>query len=231
MRPIQRVWITRAQPGAARTAERLAALGFEAVVAPLLAIHPIPDALTAELDLTAVAALAFTSPNGVAAFAALTPDLRDRPVFAVGDATAEAARAAGFLDVRSAAGDIGALARLIQTHWTGGPILNPGPREPAGDLSALLPDQRITALPVYEAIETGAPAPAAFDAVLIHSPRAARALTATLPPAAAQGRTAVAISPAAAAPLAALPFAEIRFAAAPDEPSMLGALGKPAPHV
>ena len=36
-----RVWITRAQPGAARTAARLTALGFEPVVAPLLAIRRV----------------------------------------------------------------------------------------------------------------------------------------------------------------------------------------------
>lgn len=229
MRPIRRVWITRAQPGAARTAERLTDLGFEPVVTPLLAIHPIPDALAAAPDLATVAALAFTSPNGVAAFAALTPLLRDRPVFAVGDATAEAARAAGFADARSAAGDIHALARLIGEGWRPGDglILNPGPRRPAGDLSPLLPGLTIAALPVYEAIETEAAPPAAFDAVLIHSPRAAQALAETLAPAAGD-RLAVCISPAAAAPLGALSFAEIRIAETPDEPAMLAALGKPA---
>ena len=60
------------------------------------------------------AALAFTSVNGVAAFAALTPR-RDRPVFAVGDATAQAAHDAGFADVLSASGDLRDLARHLQT--------------------------------------------------------------------------------------------------------------------
>ncbi|PRB40785.1 uroporphyrinogen-III synthase, partial [Brevundimonas sp. MYb33] len=66
MRPIRRVWITRAQPGTARTAARLTALGYEPVVAPLLTIRAMPEALNAAPDLTTVAALAFTSPNGVA---------------------------------------------------------------------------------------------------------------------------------------------------------------------
>lgn len=234
MGPIRRVWITRAQSGAARTAARLTALGFEPVVAPLLTIRPLPDALprflAAAPDLTTVAALAFTSPNGVEAFAALVPAplLRDRPVFAVGDATAEAARAAGFADARSAAGDIHALARLIAASPIDGLILAPGAREPAGDLAALLPDRAIQRLPVYAAEETDAAVPAAFDAVLVHSPRAARALAAVLPPAAARNRLAVCISAAAAAPLAALSFAEIRTAEAPDETSMLTALGKSA---
>jgi uroporphyrinogen-III synthase len=228
MRAIRRVWITRAQPGAARTAARLTALGFEPVVAPLLAIRPLPDALDAAPDFASVAALAFTSPNGVSAFAALTPDLRDLPVFAVGDASAEAAREAGFTDARSAAGDIHALARLIAASPIQGLILAPGAREPAGDLPALLPEHKIQRLPVYAAEETGAPVPAEFDALLLHSPRAARALAAILPPGAAKNRLAVCISAAAAAPMAGFSFAEIRTADAPDENSMLTALGKSA---
>ncbi|MNX73715.1 uroporphyrinogen-III synthase [compost metagenome] len=226
MRPIRRVWITRAQPGAARTAARLTALGYEPVVAPLLSIRPLPDALDAAPDFATVAALAFTSPNGVAAFAALTSDLRDRPVFAVGDATAEAARDAGFADARSAAGDIHALARLIGARPIKGLILAPGAREPAGDLPALLPDHDVRRLPVYAAEETDVVVPTDFDAVLVHSPRAARALAAILTPEAAANRLAVCISAAAAAPLTALGLAEIRTADAPDEASMLTALGK-----
>lgn len=226
MRPIRRVWITRAQPGAARTAARLTALGFEPVVAPLLAIRSLADALKTAPDFATVAALAFTSPNGVAAFAALTPALRDRPVFAVGDATAEAARDAGFTDARSAAGDIHALAALISATPLSGLILAPGAREPAGDLPALLPDRDIQRLPVYAAEETDAAVPADFDAVLLHSPRAARALAALLPPEAAKNRLAVCISAAARASLAAFSFAEIRTADAPDENSVLTALGK-----
>lgn len=226
MRPIRRVWITRAQPGAARTAARLTALGFEPVVAPLLTIRPLPDALSAAPDFATVAALAFTSPNGVEAFVALTPGLRDRPVFAVGDATAEAARDAGFADARSAAGDIHALARLIGASPIKGLILAPGAREPAGDLPALLPDHDIRRLPVYAAEETDAVVPPDFDVVLLHSPRAARALAAILTPDAAANRLAVCISAAAAAPLTALGLTEIRTADAPDEASLLTALGK-----
>ena len=226
MRPIRRVWITRAQPGAARTAARLTALGFTPLVAPLLTIRPLPDALKTAPDLTTVAALAFTSPNGVEAFAALTPRLRALPVFAVGDATAEAARDAGFTDARSASGDIHALARLIKASPIDGLILAPGAREPAGDLPALLPDHQIQRLPIYAAEETHAVPPADFDAVLVHSPRAARALAAVLTGDTAAQRLAVCISAAAAAPLSAFSFAEIRTAEAPDETSILTALGK-----
>lgn len=176
-----------------------------------------------------MAALAFTSANGVAAFAALTPD-RTRPVFAVGDATAGAARAAGFARVRSANGDLDRLAALLIAQGpSAGPLLVPGAREPAGDLPALLRGRvEARALPVYEAVETGAAAPAAFDAVLIHSARAARALVALGPFA---GPTAFALSAAAAAPLGDRSGLEIRLAPTPDETALLAALGKPAPRV
>ena len=231
MTPIRRVWITRAEPGAARTADRLAALGFTPIIAPLLTLAPLPAALDAAPEPAAVAVLALTSPNGVEAFAPLIPRFRDHPVFAVGDATAEAARSAGFTDVRSASGDIHALARLIAAEAPPGPLLAPGAREPAGDLPALLPDRPVQRLPVYAAFETHAPAPETFDAVMLHSPRAARALAADLPRSAASGRVAICISEAAAAPLRPFDFTEIRIAAAPDEPAMLSALGKPAAPV
>ncbi|MNI03698.1 uroporphyrinogen-III synthase [compost metagenome] len=227
MTPIRRVWVTRAEPGAARTADRLRALGFTPIVAPLLTLAPLPGALDAAPSPDAVAVLALTSPNGVEAFAPLIPRFRDHPVFAVGDATAEAARAAGFADVRSASGDIHALARLIAAEAPPGPLLAPGAREPAGDLPALLPDRPVQRLPVYAAFETHGPAPEPFDAVMLHSPRAARALAADLARPASTGRVAICISDAAAAPLRPFDFAEIRIAAAPDEAAMLSALGKP----
>ncbi len=221
---IRRVWVTRAEPGAARTAERLAARGFEPVVVPLLAIRPLS---CTPPDLTGVAALAFTSRNGVDAFAALTPDRR-LPVFAVGDATAERARQAGFAEVRSASGALDDLARLL-AEAAPRPVLAPGAREPAGDLPALLDGRvEVRRLPVYEAVGTGAAAPADWDAVLVHSPRAGQAL-ARLGPVA--GRTAVVISEAAAAALGPQPGAEVRIAARPDEAAMLEALGKAPPRV
>lgn len=190
----------------------------------MLAIRRLPQAAP---DLTGIAALAFTSRNGVDAFAALSDD-RSRPAFAVGDATAEAARAAGFAPVHSAAGALGDLARLLATEAPG-PVLAPGALEPSGDLAALLAGQvEVRALPVYQAVGTETDAPAAFDAVLIHSPRAARALAALGPFA---GQVAAVISEAAAAPLAGAPGLEIRVAARPDEAALFEALGKPAPRV
>ena len=100
------VWITRARPAAEATAARVTALGFESLVDPLLAV----EALDADIDLAQAKALAFTSGNGVEAFARLS-DERALPVFAVGRATAQAAKAAGFISVASADGDVEALCR------------------------------------------------------------------------------------------------------------------------
>jgi uroporphyrinogen-III synthase len=116
-----RVWITRAEPGASRTAARLQDMGLKPIIAPLLVVEPLTPVLP---DLAIFTALAFTSPNGVAAYASLTPR-RDHAVFAVGDATAQAASAAGFPDVRSAQGDLTALARLIAASLSDAALLIP----------------------------------------------------------------------------------------------------------
>ncbi len=219
--------MTRTEPGASRTATRLAARGFEPLIAPVLAVRPI---IQPAPDLTDIAALAFTSPNGVAVFADLTP-ARDLPVFVVGDATAERARQAGFADVTSASGALSDLAWLI-AGAAPGRLLIPGAREPAGDINALLNGAVETViLPVYEATETKAKPPIDFEAVLAHSPRAATAVARALGRTGGAGRLAVAISAAAAAPLAAAGFAEIRTAGEPTDAAVLLALGNPAGRV
>lgn len=216
---LRRVWVTRAEPGASRTAARLTALGFEPVVQPLLVVRPISQPAP---DLTGVAALAFTSANGLDAFAALTPQ-RDLPVFTVGDATAEAAMQAGFVAVRSARGAAPDLARLLDAEAPG-LVLAITAREPSADLQKLVKAAQIRALAVYETVETDALPPDSIDAVLIHSPRAARALAGLWP---RWGGCPViaAISVAAAAPVASL--ADVAVAERPDEAALFLALGKP----
>lgn len=209
-----RVWVTRAEPGASRTAERLRALGHEPVVEPVLEVRP----LEADLDLHGIAAFAFSSINGVEAFAARSSE-RDLPVFAVGDATAEAARAAGFGRVASAAGDVVALGELIGRELPhGSVVLHPGAREPAGDLAAAVgPGVTVRAVAVYETIARKA-APSTVDAVLVHSPKAGRELIALDVP----GEPAwLCISEAAAAPLREAGRAPIRVAPEPNEAALL----------
>jgi len=216
-----RVWVTRAEPGASETAERLRALGHAPLVAPVLALRR----LETEFDPAGAGALAFTSRNGVDAFA-VRSDLRALPAFCVGDATAQAARRAGFADVRSAAGDVEALARLMVAAGVEGMVLHVGAREPAGDLPGALAAAGVPvrAVALYETVPVDNAAPRA-DAVLVHSPKAARVLAERLDPAAAPPFAC--ISPAAARPLSDAGFAPVFAAPFPDEAALLKLLSEP----
>ncbi len=101
-----RIWVSRPEPGAARTARRLQELGHAVLVAPVLRIAPTG----APVPEGAFDGLLLTSGNAVAATDGLA---RDRPVFAVGTRTAERARRAGFSRVHCADGDAGDLAALV----------------------------------------------------------------------------------------------------------------------
>lgn len=118
-RPAARILITRPEPGASATAARVAALGLVPLVAPVLAARQIASALPPPEDITAVL---LTSGRAVPALLAA---YRDLPVLTVGDATATRARAAGFHNVVSAAGDAIDLAGLAkaQLPWNARPIL------------------------------------------------------------------------------------------------------------
>jgi uroporphyrinogen-III synthase len=210
-----RVWVTRAEPGADQTAARLVDLGHVAVVHPLLAIRSID----ADVNLSGVRALAFTSANGVRAFVERwgAPAL---PVYAVGDATAAAARAAGFAEVFAGDGDVAALAELIAAR-SPGPVLHPGARMLAGDLEGDLRRRgvEVRTVAVYESVALPPPDPLPqVEAVLVHSPAAARALAAV--PAARRLR-ALCISPAAAAPLREAGFDRVDEAPFPNEAALL----------
>jgi uroporphyrinogen-III synthase len=226
-----RILVTRSEPGASETAERLRARGYQHIVEPLFAVEPIAASLPG-FD-----ALAFTSLNGVRVFANLSAR-RDAPVFCVGGRTAEAAREAGFADVISADGDVAALAGLIQERLpTETRLLHTGNEERRGDLTGRLKAAGRDAVFVatYRAAPVSHPGPAlavhlqgksAFDAVLIHSPRAAAILGGFAGAAPSRaGLDVAAISPAAAAPLKS--FAKrIEIAVSPDEAALLDALAR-----
>ncbi|MDA4845491.1 uroporphyrinogen-III synthase [Hoeflea poritis] len=109
-----RVLVTRPEPGATRTAERLRASGFDPVVMPLTRIANLsPD--KADLSAGLVGAYAVTSANAIRAWQSqgIDPDCLDVPLYAVGARTGAAATEAGFSNVRTGAGDGGDLARKI----------------------------------------------------------------------------------------------------------------------
>ena len=175
-----KVWVTRSQPGASATAGRLRGLGHDPIVAPLLAVEPLP----ADLDLTGVSAVAFTSANAARLFAEREPR-RDLTVWAVGGATARTARDAGFGDVRSSEGDVAGLAAAIAAGQAAGTtVLHACAAEPAGDLEAPLAAAGIgyVGVPLYRTREAEADehvlgALRDARAVLLHSPKGARALS------------------------------------------------------
>lgn len=227
----QKIWITRTQPGADATAERVRAMGHDAVIAPLLAVRPVTDA---EIDLRGVAALAFTSANGVRAFAEQCGE-RDLRVFAVGAATAQAARAAGFKTVLSADGDVEALAEGIASrrNQLHGAVLHPGAAEPAGDLAGALEKHGVEARRVI-LYETGpvklsdaeAEALVHADAALLHSPRAAKVLAQVLKTHPAPNLRALGLSKAVIKPLARTPLALKAFPPFPLEAALLNLIDR-----
>lgn len=105
------VWVTRPQPGAAQTGDRLADLGYKPYVAPLTEVVGVAADLSALSD---CAALVFTSANGARFFPSdMALTLSDKPVFAVGSATADAVRALGFTAVTIGPGDATSLVPII----------------------------------------------------------------------------------------------------------------------
>jgi uroporphyrinogen-III synthase len=146
------------------------------VIEPLLSIEPLPVAL----DLAGVQAIAVTSANAAPALGAAS----HLPVFAVGPASAAAARAAGCIRVVSAGGDAASLARLIVASCRpeGGAILHPGGTEVRQGLAEALSEEgfRVLRQAVYRArpaqelsAATCAALREGIDAVLLFSPRTA----------------------------------------------------------
>jgi uroporphyrinogen-III synthase len=132
-----RALVTRPREDAAGLCAALATRGIVAVIEPVLQIRWSPEGagLLAPL-LPGSQALLFTSANGARAFAAAS-QRRDIAVFAVGDASAQAARAAGFTAVESAGGDVAALAALVARRLdpAKGALLHVAASDVAGDLA------------------------------------------------------------------------------------------------
>ena len=186
---MSRIFILRPEPGASETLARAQAKGLDAVAMPLFAVEPVaweaPDG--ASFD-----GLLLTSANAVRHGGEQLAGLRGLPVYAVGSATAEAAREAGF-DIASS-GDAG-VERLL------------GSLEPTLKLLHLCgadrhePDghrQHITEVVAYRSQPIGGVDVASLrDGIaLVHSPRAGQRLAELV-----DDRTALAIaaiSPAAA---------------------------------
>lgn len=236
-----RLLVTRPDEDAEPLAALLAGLGHEAVIAPLLTIRILADAALPDERWQAIL---ITSANGVRALTArrAAAALAGVPVLAVGEASASAARAAGFMQVEAAGGDVISLARLAMQRLSpgGGPLLHVAGSVVAGDLKGDLEWRgfSVARVALYDAVaaselpETAASALKAkrIDGALFYSPRTARSFAALVRSAKVEamlaGVTAYCLSEAVADQLAGLPFAAIRVAAAPDQQSLLALLPK-----
>ncbi len=234
--PGPRLLVTRPEPAAAGFAKAAERLGFDPVLEPLLRYRATDVALP---DLDAVQAVLATSAEGVRAFAARTAR-RDLPLYAVGGATAAAARTAGFRDVAAAEGDGRSLADLAAAELepAGGPLLHARGADIAFDLAAALADAGFETIGVvlYAAEAADALSPATrrliraggIEYAAFFSPRSSRTFVrlaneAELGPGLA-GTTAAALSANVAAPLNDLPWRRVLTAERPDAASLLQTL-------
>lgn len=132
----RRLLITRPADDAEPLSRLLQGMGVESLVEPMLTIVHEPGPAP---DLRGVQALLMTSANGVRAFAARSSERR-LPALAVGDATAQAARQAGFVQVDSAGGNVDDLCRLARVRLdpAAGALLHVAGSRVAGDLAGQL---------------------------------------------------------------------------------------------
>ncbi len=225
------VLITRPEPAASATAERVARIGFFPVVAPMLVVaaarlpRPRPP----------LQAILVTSANAVPALGAFD---RTTMLLAVGDATADHARRAGFSNVHSAGRDAEALVVLAARlcHPGRGPLfLASG----AGQGLALAATLRAAGFDLRRGVAYGTRAATvlpqvAIDALegtrlrhaMFFSAATARAFVACMVSRAGQlgGMEALAISSQTAVALNPLPWLRIRVASHPNQDELVALL-------
>lgn len=166
MRPLV---VLRPEPGASATCAAARRLGLRPLAIPLFAIEPVAWEAP---DPTRFDGLLLTSANALRHGGAGLAKLRGLPVFAVGEATAQAASESGFALAFTGSGGADELLEAI----------DPGLRllHLCGEhrKEAQAPRQSITYLPVYRAAELPPPdlSPLHGAVAAVHSPRAAARL-------------------------------------------------------
>ncbi len=212
----QRVLILRPEPGASATAVRAAALGLAPVVCPLFSVAPFawnaPGSEQFDAVMMTSAQAALLGGDGLAPYLHL-------PLYAIGAATAAAARVAGFADVRIGGGN-STSAELVKVIATRGhrKLLHLAGMHHRNTSHAAL---EITHRVVYSATVIQ-PAPVLPDApiVLAHSSRSAERFAQCIHWDDRIRRTIIAIS-SAAADSAGVGWASVQIADAPNDAAML----------
>jgi uroporphyrinogen-III synthase len=163
--------ILRPQPGASGTAKRAEAIGLEPVVAPIFTLKSVEWQPPAErMD-----AVMITSANAARLAGDQLRQFAELPCYAVGEASEDAAREAGFAQVRTGPSDGEALLAMMAGEGIGSAL------HPCGRDHIALSRRKITIerrvvyasevmeqipLPAEQAVKEGA-------LVLLHSPRSA----------------------------------------------------------
>ena len=205
-----RVLVLRPEPGATATVQRARARGLDAISIPLFEIEPVPWKAP---ELNRFDGLLLTSANAVRSAGDQLHSLRGLPVHAVGEATAEAAREAGF-DIKSVGEDgIDRLLRSIEPELKLLHLCGEHRKAPSQ------PSQHITAVTVYRARERNADLTTAQGAIaLVHSPRAARRLADIVGD---RGQVAIAAISEAAASAAGKGWQSVHIAESPNDDALL----------
>ena len=217
------IWVTRSQPGADATANKLQALGYSVRAAPLIKIVPVKDTPPAPSE---GAVLIFTSGHGVRMFCRQI-ERRAWHVVTVGDATAKLALAHGFENVQSASGTADDIPSVISAAYVGRPIVHcSGSFVRGGFLKTLAAQGHDTDRQIwYEQVpvlHNPVSDVEAFSHIVFHSPLAAKTFAnfgATV-----QGLVSVSISKATDQALGALEFCDRLVAEEPTAASVLSLL-------
>jgi uroporphyrinogen-III synthase len=238
-----RILVTRPEPDASHEAGKLAALGHQPVLAPLLTIDTITGVA---LQLEGAQAVLATSRNALRALASHRglPEALPLPLFAVGEATAREALALGFSDVTAGPGTGAMLAKLVSEELKPGQgtLVHLAGETLAFDLKAALEQQGfVVRQPVLYRAVAARDLPAEvprlieagrLDGAILMSPRTARIFADLLDRQGAltQAKRMVCycLSEAVAEGLIPLGFA-VRVAAHPREEEVLALLNAEAP--
>jgi uroporphyrinogen-III synthase len=229
-----RVLITRPRARALELARTLERRGDTPLLEPLLSIEPVAGRAP---ELAGVQAIVLTSAHAVPA---LSGPAKALPVFAVGEATAAAARHAGCDAVISAGGAAADLARSIAAHCRpgGGALLHLSGEQVREGLAEALAAAgfALRRHTVYRAAAAHALAPATVealaarqvDAVLLFSPRTARIFVELIGRHALHerltGTVAICLSEAVAQPCRDIAWRAVYLAARPELGALLEAL-------
>jgi uroporphyrinogen-III synthase len=213
---MRRLVILRPEPGASASLERARMLGLDAIAMPLFEMQSLDWTLT---DPSGVDAVLATSANALRHGGAGLERFRHLPLYAVGEATADAAREAGFANVTAGSGDAASLLETLPPELR---LFHPCGRD-RRDLGGAR--QAIASVPVYSA--EALPTPEGFAAIAgaviaVHSPRAGKRLS-ELADAAGIDRSSIQIAAISevAAKAAGLGWATVKSAAEPTDRALL----------